>query len=274
MSGMRNKSALVCIGLLALLCAACSFNIGGNSNSNTSMNGSSESEKEAPATAPKEQAETAVPKVTSKKIDETLTKKKIIVEAEYPQISGVEAAEDFNRTIEAEVKKRIDRFKNELEDPLPEEMDRGIDIRFETSLVDSDIVSILLWDSENTGGAHPNTTSFVINYDLKGMREIPLNELFKAGSPFLKKIASYCRADLKKQLEKLDAGTDFLNDGTAPVKENYTSWVITEKGIKFTFDAYQVAAYVFGPQEVVVPYAELSDLLESNTPVSHLIDGN
>lgn len=273
MSVMRNKSALVCVGLLVLLGAACSFNIGGNLNSNTPTNGSGETEKEAPATAPKEQAE-AVPKVTSKKIDETLTKKKIIVEAEYPQISGVEAADDFNRTVETEVKKRINRFKNELEDPLPEEMDRGIDIRFETSLVDSEIVSIILWDSENAGGAHPNTTSFVINYDLKAMREISLSEVFKAGSPFLKKIASYCKADLKKQLEKLDAGTDFLNDGTAPVKENYTSWVITEKGIKFTFDAYQVAAYVFGPQEVVVPYAELSDLLESNTPVSHLIDGN
>lgn len=269
---MKNISGSAYLALLVFAGAACSFNIGGSgaeiaSNDSNVPEASRTDTSEIPGP---DAADGTVPVVEKKTLKRRIEGKKIVVDAEYPRISGVVGADDFNEAVEAEVTRRIEEFTASMPDPEPEERERSIYIRYENAFIDSEVASFLMLDSEDAGGAHPNTTSFVINYDLRALRSISLKQVFKAGTPYLRKLSEYCRPAVKKKLEEIDAGTDWLEEGTAPTEENFRSWVVTEKGIKITFDAYQVAAYAYGPQEVVIPYAVLRDFLEPDSPISRL----
>ena len=108
------------------------------------------------------------------------------------------------------------------------------------------------------GTAHPNTTTFVINYDFAKVRSISFGDIFKDPIVALRAISSYSISQLKKR----NLGDDsFLNAGARPRFDNYKNWSFTLGGLLITFDPYQVAAYVYGPQIVVVPYALLRNHL-------------
>ena len=108
------------------------------------------------------------------------------------------------------------------------------------------------------GTAHPNTHSRTVNYDLEAGADVMLEQLFLPGSDYLDLIANNCIAQLKTR----DIGFEGFSSGAQPVPENYGSWNITPTGLLITFDEYKVAAYAAGPQEVVVPYAELKSAID------------
>jgi len=85
--------------------------------------------------------------------------------------------------------------------------------------------------------------------------------LFQPNSGYLKIISAYCVTALTKQLGD-DVDANWLKEGAAPKAENYDSWNITPDGLQITFDAYQVAAYALGPQEIIVPYSALKAVIK------------
>ncbi len=113
------------------------------------------------------------------------------------------------------------------------------------------------------GAAHPGTHSRTVTYDMQAGADVRLEQFFRPGSNYLEMIANYCIA----QLETRDIGFEASSGGAQPVPENYGSWNITPDGLLITFDEYQVAAYAAGPQEVVVPYAELQSVIDPNGPL-------
>jgi hypothetical protein len=120
------------------------------------------------------------------------------------------------------------------------------------------------------GAAHPNSYTEVVNYDLKNGRQLKLSDLFKPGSKYLQTLSSYAIADLKKQSkEKGNAlPEDQIQSGAGPAAKNYENVTITRKGLGINFDAYQVGPYAAGPQSVVVPYANLKDLINPDGPIA------
>ena len=62
-----------------------------------------------------------------------------------------------------------------------------------------------------------------------------------------------------------------IEEGTAPTADNYKSWNINPQGILITFDAGQVAPRVYGTLAVLVPYAELTNILAPDTGVDACI---
>ena len=110
------------------------------------------------------------------------------------------------------------------------------------------------------GNAHPSTTTFVINYDLASARQIKLANILQSPRTDLKFIANYVIAQLRKK--KLGE-VNFINDGARAKFKNYDDWNFTRKGLRITFDPYHVAAYVFGPQTVIVPYKILKGHIKS-----------
>ena len=54
---------------------------------------------------------------------------------------------------------------------------------------------------------------------------------------------------------------DIWEEGAAPTADNYSNWNVTKKGLLIPFPAYQVAAYAYGPQTVIVPYSALKDIV-------------
>jgi hypothetical protein len=84
----------------------------------------------------------------------------------------------------------------------------------------------------------------------------------------LKKLSTATRDILRKQLTEKAGGEqideDFLLGGTEPKIENFSQFTINKKSntVMFYFGQYQVAAYVFGEQEVTLPLGSKSETPE------------
>jgi alpha-glucosidase (family GH31 glycosyl hydrolase) len=100
-----------------------------------------------------------------------------------------------------------------------------------------------------TGGAHGLQATKTFTYNETGI-PVTLASLFTTGEEGLKTIAPYVQAQLKKN-ELTDA--TWVSEGAAPTADNYQNFVVTDTGITFMFDPYQVAAYAAGKQTVAVP---------------------
>lgn len=113
-----------------------------------------------------------------------------------------------------------------------------------------------------SGAAHPNQYFRVVNFNLRAGKEIALADLFLPGSNFIQPIADYCIADLKKQ-DRL-----MFEAGAQPEAVNYQNWNITPQGLQISFDPYQIGPYALGPSTVVVPYADLKQIINPAGPLA------
>jgi hypothetical protein len=217
--------------------------------------------------------------LVSKQIKETNKKLMYEIEAQYPQLTGGNNPnfEKFNQVARNAVTKRVAEFKKDMaqdegEESRPEgSMGSDLTIGYEVALAQDDMVSIRFdVGSYYQGAAHPNSYTDVINFDLKNGKPLNLADLFKPGSKYLQAIATYAIADLKKQAK--DAGNDLPDDmiesGASPSAKNYQNWKITRKGLGVHFDAYQVGPYAAGAFFVLVPYANLKDLINPQGPIA------
>jgi Protein of unknown function (DUF3298)/Deacetylase PdaC len=213
-----------------------------------------------------------------KQIKESNKKLMYEISAQYPQLAGGNNPnlEKFNQLAHALVTKKVAGFKKDMageesEEPRPEgSMGSDLTVSFTVTLAQDDLVSIKFdVGSYYQGAAHPNSYSDVLNYDLKNGQQLKLSDLFKPGAKYLQAIATYCIADLKKQMKASDGSVDneIIERGAAPTAKNYQSWNITKRGLGINFDAYQVGPYAAGPQFVLVPYANLKELINPDGPV-------
>lgn len=132
------------------------------------------------------------------------------------------------------------------------------------------LISILFSiDSYYAGAAHGNTRFISLTYDTDQNKKLALSDLFTADS--LPIIANYCNNALKPVVAS-DNVTQWLDEGTAPIGTNYQHWNLVPKGLLITFEAYQVAAYCYGPQEVIVPYHILEPFI--TTEGKHILNSN
>jgi len=114
--------------------------------------------------------------------------------------------------------------------------------------------------------AHPGLNIVTLNYDLGQGRELALGDLFLPDSAYLEAIAGYCTSELQKQ----PYSDVFLMDGARPTIQNYRAWNIAPEGLIITFGTYQVAPGAAGPQRVVVPYGDLTGLIDPSGPLEIL----
>lgn len=105
-----------------------------------------------------------------------------------------------------------------------------------------------------SGSAYPTTTFFSINYNLATMKPLRLRDILQHSKKDLKYIAAYSIRILKT---KNIGRVNFIREGAGPNFKNYQNWNFTKEGLLIIFNADQVAARVFGPQRVVIPYQAL-----------------
>jgi hypothetical protein len=217
--------------------------------------------------------------IVSKQIKEKNKKLKYEVSAAYPQITGVADPnyEKFNQTVRNLIGRKVSDFKKEMapsaddelapdESPvIDESLGSDITVNYEVALAKDDLIAIAFTvSSYSAGAAHPNSYTEVVNFDLKNGKSIKLAELFQPGSKYLQTLSTYCIQELKKQAKSQGdyaaMDDDWINKGAGAELTNYDNWTITRKGLRITFDPYQVAAYAAGPQNVVVPYSALKEI--------------
>lgn len=203
------------------------------------------------------------------------------IDLQYPQVTGGNNPnfEKFNQLVRAVATKKVAEFKKDMQpkegdEPPPEgSMGSDIGMGYDVALARDDLISIeFAIGSYYQGAAHPNTYTETINYDLKNGKQLKLSDLFKPGSKYLQALAAYSIADLKKQSKAKDDALpdDEIQNGAGPTVQNYRSWKITKKGLGINFDPYQVGPYAAGPWSVVVPFANLKDVINPEGPIAQL----
>jgi hypothetical protein len=65
---------------------------------------------------------------------------------------------------------------------------------------------------------------------------------------------------------------ELFKEGLTPTAQNYATWNLVPEGIRFTFNEYQVAPYVFGPQEVVISFNDLDKFVPDRSPLAKCIE--
>lgn len=199
------------------------------------------------------------------------------IDLNYPQIEGENlsvSAQQFNKLIMQKVEQEVEQFKKYVTADMPHMQSLPEDLKHNSLRVDYDVdvvrpndtilISIRLSNEGfQAGRAHPYHNHKVINFDFTRGKSITLAELFKPKSAYLRAIAKYAN---KKLVAKLDDKW-MINEGTKPIEKNYQVWNLENDGVLLTFDEYQVAPYVYGAQEVEIPYSELKSILSPNAPI-------
>lgn len=119
-------------------------------------------------------------------------------------------------------------------------------------------ISIELSTYSYAGGAHPNYFSFLLAFDARNAEELLLEDLVRdtMGLLPLAKAAFRTARGLPAQADLAEEG--FFWGGDFQFPENIAP---VEEGLYFFYNPYEVAAYVFGPTEFVIPWEQLRPLL-------------
>lgn len=116
------------------------------------------------------------------------------------------------------------------------------------------------------GVAHPQQEFITINFDINNNKVMNLNDIFITNIDYIPILARICHDQL---IQKLIADSDEkdpileqqIENGTKPVAENFKIWNLTEDGMIWTFPPAQVAAYVYGSQEITISYKTLAAII-------------
>lgn len=122
-----------------------------------------------------------------------------------------------------------------------------------------------------TGGAHGSHGYSNNSFNLKTGKPIMEKDIFVDNfEEDLSKILVEKIAEEKK-VEKIE---DLENIGFFSIDEIYPNgnMLLTEEGILYTFNEYEIAAYVVGAVHVLLPYDEISFLLKPESPVAPFLN--
>jgi hypothetical protein len=138
-----------------------------------------------------------------------------------------------------------------------------------TVQLDAAGLMVIRMDSDSYGGgAHDVSEVHALNLDLHGARALQLNDLLE--HPNTETLALRITHALRQQrhipadqpLTQAGFNTDHL-----PVPATV---MIMPEGLLFTYQSYDIAAYSEGQPQVLVPFAELSDMVSGAGPLPRL----
>lgn len=178
---------------------------------------------------------------------------------------------EFNRQAAFIVQELVDEFKAGFEYLPVEQLSAGsfFQVTFMQLAPAGDILSIQFGvDAYADGAAHPYHLTRTLNFDLERGEVLLLAELFLPDVDYLTFIADFCKAELATREIGFDQG---FASGADPLPENYRNWNLTYEGLLIIFDEYQVASYAAGMQQVLIPYQELSALIDPAGPLVQLL---
>jgi hypothetical protein len=115
------------------------------------------------------------------------------------------------------------------------------------------------------GGAHPNTFTRYVNYDLRTGRRLRLSDLFRPGTEADLRARAEARFRQQEGLGPDAPLTDyFFANNRFALNDNVT---LTPTGLQFFYNPYEIKPYAAGPTKLEVPWSEVRALLRPGAPV-------
>lgn len=204
-------------------------------------------------------------------------------EASYPLFTGINLTANqiaINEKIKAFVDDKISSFIQSVKQANEEEKNKNLTPDAFQFFIDNSVtnsqgilsIRFALFQSMYHA-AHPYTNYMSLNFDTETGKSIALADLFKPNSNYLEALAKIVRPELIKKLypnlKPSDYSKNFdvkwIYEGTKPVMKNYQVWNIYKNNLMITFPAYQVAAYVYGEQTILIPLAKLVKIIKTNS---------
>lgn len=193
----------------------------------------------------------------------------------YPRFIGqFPAAGQINAAIQDEVRKKQAGMESMIKDSPPLDSPKAKEYRYpweqdlvwHVSYYSADLVSLYGMVFEYTGGAHPNTDYYSLNFWTKDGNAVPfgLSRLFKAGSAYLSMLSRHTIASLRKQ------GASSITSGlvTRFTADDLKTFVLSPVSITFIFSPYAVGSYAEGSYTVTIPYSVLRDDIDPAGPIA------
>jgi hypothetical protein len=186
------------------------------------------------------------------------------ISIEYPQVLTPHGptATAFERAARAIAfgKNAVAEYR-EMEPPHATGAENFYDVDYTVSYLDSRLAALVFTISTFTGGAHPNMARVALVFDLTAGRPLRLADLLADPKPAVAEIAAQCKTQLAAQGAK-DGWELFDNADVAAVVGEIDNWSVAKDGVEILFDPYVVAAYVAGPHECRLSYADLKPWLK------------
>lgn len=118
-----------------------------------------------------------------------------------------------------------------------------------------------------SGGAHPNSSFTYQNYNPVTHKQITLDSLLLPGSyPKLTAIAEKIfRKNEKLRADQPLKDNYFFEKDTFKLNDNFT---ITDEGLLFLYNPYEIKAYAFGVTKLLIPFSELTAIAKPGSLIS------
>jgi hypothetical protein len=138
-----------------------------------------------------------------------------------------------------------------------------IDMNVTMTHQNSKVVSISQGVYTYTGGAHPSTTNALHTFDILTGKTIELKDVVTDEKALIKIIESHLRKEREIPTNQTLRDAGFLYDDMLelPLPIDYA---VTPNGIRFIYNAYDIAAYAMGPTDMEISFAELDKVLNLN----------
>ncbi len=141
----------------------------------------------------------------------------------------------------------------------------------EVKLNKANILAVDFTEYAFTGGAHPNTFVSFKNFNLLTGDELVLNDIITSEKQEeTRRIAETEFRKIKnlKPDEDLGIAGFWFEENKFSLNDNF---LITESGLLFYYNNYEITAYAFGPTELMLPYSKIKNFLSDNSTVKGLI---
>lgn len=178
-------------------------------------------------------------------------------------------SQKVNIAIQAEYELIIGAFKESIQDlEIFNNVKHTLQIKSEPILYTPQIISIQLEIYTYTGGAHGNSYSTGINYDVQNDKSITIINL--ADSPNnMQNILDVFSQEAYEQIlsthTDIELDTEWVKEGTDANIINFQHILLTSDGIIIHIPSYQVAPYAVGPFTVIVPYEKIKMYLTNES---------
>jgi hypothetical protein len=170
-----------------------------------------------------------------------------------PDVAGLPIQEKANRFV-----KDFEKFQKEF----PEnEISWYFQSNVAVLLAVDTLVSLAVNSEYYTGGAHGGFSTYYVNVDPTSGKTVTLESVLKPGFEEALRIAGEQSFRdvrvLSDTASFADNGFEFKDDRFA-LNQNYG---FRPEGIVYFYNAYEVAPYVLGPTEIIIPYEAIRDWL-------------
>lgn len=134
-----------------------------------------------------------------------------------------------------------------------------------------------VWDQESLlslafeeyaylGGAHPNTVTSYFVLDRATGGQLQLADLLV--DDYANRLTAIAEGIFRAHYglaadADLEAEGFWFDDGVFRLNDN---WLVDPEALRFYFNPYEIAAYVLGPTEIVIPRSDIAELLDPDGP--------